>query len=59
MQETKCDKSKIPADVELEGYHTYWLAAEQDGYSGTGLYSKVKPIDVTYGIGKTSKLLYV
>ncbi len=51
LQETKCSKDKIPKEVEIEGYHVYWLSGEKDGYSGTGLYSKKKPIDVTYGIG--------
>ncbi len=52
VQETKCEKSKIPKDVEVEGYHTYWLSGDKEGYSGTGLYSKKEPVNVTYGIGE-------
>ena len=52
LQETKCDKESIPKSVELDGYHTYWLSGEKDGYSGTGLFAKKKPISVKYGIGK-------
>lgn len=52
IQETKCADSKLPKEVkELEGYHTYFLSGDQEGYSGIGLLSKVEPIKVTYGIG--------
>ncbi|XP_062510475.1 exodeoxyribonuclease-like isoform X2 [Corticium candelabrum] len=51
LQETKCDKDNIPEEAKLEGYHTFWLSGERKGYSGTGLYSKVKPMNVTYGMG--------
>ena len=50
VQETKCEKEKIPADIKLEGYKTYWLSGDKDGYSGTGLYTKKEPISVLYGI---------
>ena len=33
-------------------YHTYWNSAEKKGYSGTAIFTKEKPIKVTYGIGK-------
>ena len=52
VQETKCEKEKIPSDIKIDGYHTYWLSGDKDGYSGTGLYSKHEPISVTYGIGE-------
>merc|ERR550532_580153 len=42
LQETKCEKEKIPDDVKIEGYHNYWLSGDKDGYSGTGLYCKEK-----------------
>lgn len=51
VQETKCNKELIPDDVKVDGYHTYWSAADKEGYAGTGLYSKEKPINVTYGLG--------
>ena len=51
VQETKCEKSLIPKEVELDGYKVYWLSAEKDGYSGVGMYCKAEPINVTYGIG--------
>ena len=52
LQETKCEKDKLPDEVKVDGYHTYWLSGDKDGYSGTGLYSKVEPINVSYGISK-------
>ena len=48
VQEVKCDKSKIPTNAELPNYYTYWLSGETQGYSGVGLYTKIKPIKVTY-----------
>lgn len=51
VQETKCEKEKIPAEIKIEGYQTYWLSGDKDGYSGTGLYTKHDPISVSYGIG--------
>ncbi|PNF29040.1 hypothetical protein B7P43_G14198 [Cryptotermes secundus] len=52
LQETKCSESKLPPEVKVDGYHTYWLSGEKEGYAGVGLYSKKEPIKVTYGLGK-------
>uniref|UniRef100_V5IDJ2 DNA-(apurinic or apyrimidinic site) endonuclease n=2 Tax=Ixodes ricinus TaxID=34613 RepID=V5IDJ2_IXORI len=53
IQETKCSDAKLPKEVkDVEGYHSYFLAGDQEGYSGVGLLSKIKPLDVKYGIGK-------
>lgn len=49
IQETKCQKEQI--DLEFEGYCSYWNSAERKGYSGTAIFSKKKPLKVTYGIG--------
>ncbi len=49
IQETKCQKEQI--DLEFEGYTSYWNSAEKKGYSGTAIFTKQKPISVTYGIG--------
>ena len=52
VHETKCSLVKLPSDIKnIDGYHSYWVSAEKEGYSGVGLYSKTKPIDVKYGIG--------
>jgi exodeoxyribonuclease-3 len=49
IQETKCQKNQI--DLEFKGYTSYWNSAEKKGYSGTAIFTKQKPISVTYGIG--------
>ena len=50
LQETKLQEGQI--DLELPGYYDYWNYAEKKGYSGTAIFTKHKPIDVFYGIGK-------
>lgn len=49
LQETKLQEGQI--DLELPGYCQYWNYAEKKGYSGTALFTKDKPLQVTYGIG--------
>lgn len=49
VQETKLQKGQI--ELELPGYHQYWNSAEKKGYSGTAVFSKEKPLSVSYGIG--------
>ena len=49
LQETKLQPDQI--DLELIGYEQYWCSAEKKGYSGTALFTKRKPLSVTYGIG--------
>ena len=49
IQETKCQKEQI--DLNFQEYFSYWNSAEKKGYSGTAIFTKKKPIEVTYGIG--------
>ena len=49
LQETKLQEGQI--EFAPEGYHTYWNSAVKKGYSGTVIFTKAKPINVTYGIG--------
>lgn len=49
LQEIKLQEGQI--DFSLENYYTYWNYAEKKGYSGTAVFTKEKPINVTYGIG--------
>jgi exodeoxyribonuclease-3 len=44
LQETKAQPGD--AVVDLPDYHEYWNSADKKGYSGTAIYSKVKPITV-------------
>ncbi|XP_076175194.1 recombination repair protein 1 isoform X2 [Ptiloglossa arizonensis] len=53
LQETKCDKDKIPEEVKLNGYHHYFLDSKKPGYCGVALYSKEKPIDIKYGLNNS------
>lgn len=48
IQETKLQEGQI--NLETGGYQ-YWSYAEKKGYSGTAVFSKIKPINVTYGLG--------
>ena len=49
LQETKCQPEQI--NLEFEGYTSYWNSAEKKGYSGTAIFTKKRPINVSYGIG--------
>ncbi len=49
LQEVKALESEIPFTVE--NYYHYLNPAEKKGYSGTLIYTKEKPISVTYGMG--------
>ena len=49
VQETKLQEGQI--DFSPEGYCSYWNYAEKKGYSGTAIFSKKKPVSVTYGMG--------
>jgi len=49
VQETKMQEGQL--DLDLKGYHQYFNSAVKKGYSGTAVFTKVKPIAVTYGMG--------
>ena len=49
LQETKCQPEQI--NLEFVGYTSYWNSAERKGYSGTAIFTKKQPVNVTYGIG--------
>ena len=53
VQETKAHPDQV--DEMLNQYeHHYWNAAEKKGYSGTAIFSKIKPLSVHYGKDKES-----
>ncbi len=53
IQETKLQDAQFT--FEKYGYDSYLSSAERKGYSGTCVYSKLKPLNVSYGInGKYS-----
>lgn len=49
IQETKCQEGQV--DLNFDGYFSFWNSAEKKGYSGTAIFTKKKPLNVTYGIG--------
>ena len=49
LQETKMQEGQL--DLNFEGYTSYWNYAEKKGYSGTAIFTRHKPLNVTYGIG--------
>jgi len=50
LQETKMQAGQL--DLQLDGYESYWNYAEKKGYSGTAIFTRLHPLNVTYGIGK-------
>lgn len=49
VQETKMQEGQ--ADINFENYYIYFNSAKKKGYSGTAIFTKIKPLTVTYGIG--------
>ena len=49
IQETKCQPGQV--DLEFDGYTSFWNSAEKKGYSGTAIFTKLKPLNVQFGIG--------
>lgn len=49
LQETKLQEGQT--DLKFEGYDSYWNYADKKGYSGTAIFTKHKPLSVSYGIG--------
>ena len=48
IQETKAKEEDV--DIMLPGYERYFYSAEKKGYSGTAIFTRIKPISVTYGL---------
>ena len=49
LQETKAQPHQV--ELDLPGYWQYWYSAEKKGYSGTAIFARYEPLDVTYGVG--------
>jgi len=49
LQETKMQAGQL--DLEFDGYRSYWNYAEKKGYSGTAIFTRKEPLNVTLGIG--------
>ena len=60
LQETKMQISENNNNTEIQeildlkifdNYFQYWNSAQKKGYSGTAIFTKIKPKKITYGIG--------
>ncbi|MGI5985689.1 MAG: exodeoxyribonuclease III [Clostridiales bacterium] len=49
LQETKLQEGQI--ELDLPGYEQYWSYAEKKGYSGTAVFTRIKPLSVSYNLG--------
>ena len=49
LQETKMERGQ--AEIECPGYEQYWNSAKKKGYSGTAVFTRIKPVTVSYGVG--------
>ena len=48
LQETKMQPEQL--SLELPGYEQYWNSAEKKGYSGTAIFTRQKPLGVSYDL---------
>ena len=48
LQEIKMQKGQV--ELDLPGYEQYFNYAQRKGYSGTAVFTKIPPLDVTYGM---------
>lgn len=54
FQEIRATQNQIEQIIpSVNNYHLYWNSAKRLGYSGTGLFLKNKPLDVSYSIGES------
>ena len=54
LQETKAQQGQ--SEVDLPGYAEYWNSAERKGYSGTAIFTRIKPLQILKGFApKTAK----
>ena len=49
LQETKLQAGQI--ELALPGYYQYWNYAQKKGYSGTAVFTRQEPLQVSYGLG--------
>ena len=49
LQETKMQAGQL--DLAFEGYQSFWNYADKKGYSGTAIFTRHQPLNVTYGMG--------
>lgn len=53
IQETKAQPEQLSHELtHIDGYTVYWHSARRKGYSGVGIYTKKKPLNVIYGLSE-------
>lgn len=59
LQETKAQQGQ--SEIDFEGYEEYWNSAQKKGYSGTAIFTKLKPLKVINGFpeGFSNKYKFV
>jgi exodeoxyribonuclease-3 len=51
LQEIKALPDQLPKSLtSLEGYEPYWFPAKRKGYAGVCTYTRIKPLNVIYGM---------
>lgn len=51
LQETKAYEEQVKMNMKQFGYeYEFWNSADKKGYSGVAVFSKMKPLDVIYGL---------
>lgn len=51
IQETKAQPDQLSNTLKnIKGYQSFWHSAERKGYSGVAVYSRIKPLNVLYGM---------
>ena len=55
VQETKVQANQLSDDItQMPGYRSYWSCATgKKGYSGVGVYTRMEPNEVKFGIGQS------
>ena len=49
LQETKMQEGQL--ELDFDGYSIYFNSAIRKGYSGTAIFTRIKPLNVSYDIG--------
>src|ERR1700694_2521404 len=53
LQETKAHQEQ--SEVDIPGYEEFWHSADKKGYSGTAIFTKIKPLSVSFGFSEKVK----
>ena len=57
IQETKMQENQVDDNMKNLGNYQYWNSAEKKGYSGTAVFLKNKPLNVTYGSDNEGRVI--